>query len=142
MILTDREIKLAIATKLITIDPPPRDDAFSSTALDLTLDPHITLFMDEDGSGPLEKAIDPTHKDFKPEQILAEISETVAIPPGGFLLKRHTLILAWTAEYVNLLTHNRGAARVEGKSSLARLGLGVHITAPNDSCWFRRPYPA
>jgi dCTP deaminase len=31
---------------------------------------------------------------------------------------------------VTLVSHNRIAARIEGKSSLARLGLGVHITAP------------
>jgi dCTP deaminase len=31
---------------------------------------------------------------------------------------------------VNLPYDSRLAARVEGKSSLARLGLGVHITAP------------
>ena len=42
-------------------------------------------------------------------------------------------MLAWTTEYINyinLVSHHRIAARVEGKSSLARLGLGVHITAP------------
>ena len=39
-------------------------------------------------------------------------------------------MLGWTAEYVELPIDSRIAARVEGKSSLARLGLGVHITAP------------
>jgi dCTP deaminase len=33
-------------------------------------------------------------------------------------------------EYVNLPMDSRLAARVEGKSSLARIGVGVHITAP------------
>ncbi|HEY0439702.1 MAG TPA: dCTP deaminase, partial [Xanthobacteraceae bacterium] len=40
------------------------------------------------------------------------------------------LVLAWTRERVELPVHSRLAARVEGKSSLARVGLGVHITAP------------
>jgi dCTP deaminase len=38
--------------------------------------------------------------------------------------------LAWTREYIELRTETRLAARVEGKSSLARLGLVVHMTAP------------
>ena len=33
-------------------------------------------------------------------------------------------------EYLELPIHSRVAARIEGKSSLARLGIGVHITAP------------
>jgi dCTP deaminase len=38
--------------------------------------------------------------------------------------------LAWTAERVSIPVNSRLAARVEGKSSLARLGIGIHITAP------------
>ena len=43
--------------------------------------------------------------------------------PGAF-------ILGWTAEEIELPLRSRIAARVEGKSSLARLGIGIHITAP------------
>ena len=39
-------------------------------------------------------------------------------------------VLAWTAETVYLPVTSRFAARVEGKSGLARLGLVVHLTAP------------
>lgn len=39
-------------------------------------------------------------------------------------------MLGWTAEYIQLPHRSRLAARVEGKSSLARLGLGIHVTAP------------
>src|SRR5258705_7222569 len=51
------------------------------------------------------------------------------------------LVLAWTKEYVNLVSHNRLAARVEGKSSLARLGLGVHVTAPTIHAGFGEASP-
>jgi dCTP deaminase len=54
----------------------------------------------------------------------------VPIPAEGYLLQPNHLVLAWTREYVNLVSHNRVAARVEGKSSLARFGLGIHVTAP------------
>jgi len=38
-----------------------------------------------------------------------------------------------------LPVHTRLAARVEGKSSLARFGLGVHITAPTIHSGFALP---
>lgn len=129
MILTDREIKLAIEKQQIIIDPQPVAIAYSSTAVDLTLDPNITEF--KDGVGGLELIIDPSHHEFKSEQALAQISDKRVIDAkDGYLLQPNRLVLAWTTEYVNLFSHNRIAARVEGKSSLARLGLGIHITAP------------
>ena len=128
MILTDREIKLALQNRLIIIDPEPDERAFSSTAVDLTLDENITEFK-EFASG-IKQAIDPSHQDFQSETTLELISDKIIIPADGWLLKPNRLVLAWTKEYVNLVSHNRVAARVEGKSSLARLGLGVHVTAP------------
>ncbi len=129
MILTDREIKLALEKRQIIIDPAPEPRAFSSTAVDLTLDPNLTEFNDEVGG--IEVVIDPSHRDFQSETVLGQISEKRIIDPKeGFPLKPNRLVLAWTAEYVNLIAHNRIAARVEGKSSLARLGLGIHVTAP------------
>jgi dCTP deaminase len=129
VILTDREIKLAIEKQLIVIDPRPEASAYSSTAVDLTLDPNLTEFKDDVGG--IETTIDPSHREFQSERTLALISEKRVIDPNdGFPLKHNRLVLAWTREYVNLVSHNRVAARVEGKSSLARLGLGVHVTAP------------
>jgi dCTP deaminase len=43
--------------------------------------------------------------------------------PDGFLL-------AWTGERIALPLPSRPAARAEGKSSLARFGLGVYLTTP------------
>jgi len=128
VILTDREIKLALEKRLIVIDPPPAANAFSSTAVDLTLDEHISEL--KDGEGGLEQAVDPSHQDFQSEKTLELISKKVDIPRDGYLLRPNILLLAWTREYVNLVSHNRVAARVEGKSSLARFGLGIHVTAP------------
>jgi dCTP deaminase len=129
VILTDREIKLALEKRLIVIEPPPGANAFSSTAVDLTLDANITEFRDDFGG--IETAIDPGHRDFNSETTLALISDKRVIDASdGYLLKPNKLLLAWSSEYVNLVSHNRIAARVEGKSSLARLGLGIHVTAP------------
>ena len=52
------------------------------------------------------------------------------IPDDGYILHPQKFVLGWTAEYINLIYHTRLAARVEGKSSLSRLGIVVHMTAP------------
>ena len=127
MILTDREISIALERKLIQIDPPPdRDVAFSSTAVDLTLDSTITTF--KDNVQGIEKIIDPTNANVS--ELLVELTTSQKISAGGYNLPPKLLILAWTKEYVSLDIGTRIAARVEGKSSLARLGLAVHVTAP------------
>jgi dCTP deaminase len=54
----------------------------------------------------------------------------VLIRPGEF-------VLALTRERVELPRQSRLAARVEGRSSLARLGLAVHLTAPTIHAGFR-----
>jgi dCTP deaminase len=128
LILTDREIQIAIERGLIDIDPRPTDKAFSSTSLDLTLDPTITEFKKPKGG--IETIIDPNHIDFSPETTLSEITHSVMLTDDGYLLQPNILVLGWTKEFVDLKIDARLAARVEGKSSLARLGLGVHITAP------------
>ena len=56
-----------------------------------------------------------------------EVTISLDIP---YVLERGAFILAWTVEKVFFPVSSRIAARVEGKSSLARLGLGVHVTAP------------
>jgi len=134
MILTDREIQIAVQRGLITIDPLPNPDtAFSSTAVDLTLDSNIIVF-DEPVDG-VEKVIDPGKN--TATEILRGITHSETIPSAGFLLKPTTLMLGWTTEFVGLDIGTRLAARVEGKSSLARFGLGVHVTAPTIHAGFQ-----
>jgi len=128
MILTGREIQIAIENRLITIDPPPDSKAFSSTTVDLTLDPLLSVFVD--GQAGIEETIDPTHPDYDHDRVLAKFTQQITIPAEGFVFRPNHLVLAWTREYIDLKFTARLAARVEGKSSLARLGVGVHITAP------------
>lgn len=52
-----------------------------------------------------------------------DCTERYVIKPNGF-------VLGWTIEKIKLPHTSKIAARVEGKSSLARIGLGVHVTAP------------
>lgn len=125
MILTDREIKLALSKEQISIDPLPDEQAFSSTAVDLTLDQSGRKFNDTIQTINL----DPGKPGYQYNEIIDNLQKTIAIDPN-YTLENRELILGWTKEYVRLPTSSRLAARVEGKSSLARLGLGVHLTAP------------
>jgi dCTP deaminase len=57
----------------------------------------------------------------------------------GYILEPKAFVLGWTEENLTLPAHSRLAARVEGKSSLARLGIGVHVTAPTVHAGFKGP---
>ncbi len=126
MILTDREIKIGLARGLIELEPAPKEDAFSSTSVDLTLHSQIRQFRDEVESSV---NIDPAKPGFKFSKVSDLLTEPFNIEQT-FSLQRRRLLLAWTRETLRLPITSRLAARVEGKSSLARVGLGIHITAP------------
>lgn len=127
MILTDREIRLAVENKTLIIRPEPTAEAYASTSVDLTLDPTLSEFKELE----TDRYFDPGRPGYSLERILAEETVRVQLSDASrYELTPGKLILAWTAEYVDLRPSPRLAARVEGKSSLGRLGLGVHITAP------------
>jgi len=115
--------------ELIVIDPNPSEEAYSSTTVDLTLDSTLSEYLVEK-SGGIEKIVDPTHKEYDHEETLSQLTKSIQISSDGYVFKPKQLVLAWTHEYIELPIHSRVAARIEGKSSLARLGVGVHITAP------------
>jgi dCTP deaminase len=139
VILTDREIKIYVGRKLIIIDPEPEDTAYQSTAVDLRLDPIISVFTKPLSVGGIQTStrVDPTDPGFKAESAIAQVTKTEQIDlTAGYPLDPGTLILGWTKEFVDL-RQSRLAARVEGKSSLARFGLSIHLTAPTIHAGFQ-----
>jgi dCTP deaminase len=128
LILTDREIQTAISRRAIIIEPPPRETAYSSTSVDLTLDPIITIFKSKKEG--IDTTIDPSIPNFNAEEILKELTYAKEISIDGYTLKEKELVLGYSIEYIDLRPDPKIAARVEGKSSLSRIGLSVHITAP------------
>jgi dCTP deaminase len=74
--------------------------------------------------------ISPASAGFDFVRFAADRLETLEVPEAGLDLQPMQLLLGWTVERIQLPHQSRIAARVEGKSSLARLGLGVHVTAP------------
>jgi dCTP deaminase len=115
MILSDRSIREALASGRIEIDP--LDESFiQPSSVDLTIDRSFRVFRNH--TMPL---ID-VKKD------LSDLTEVVDIPDDGvFILHPGEFVLGATAERIRLPTDL--VARLEGKSSLGRLGLLIHSTA-------------
>ena len=133
MILTDREITISLERGLIVIDPPPNEEAFSSTSVDLTLHPKLRVFKDAVHGGT---PIDPGSDEYNYHEA-SELFTEEKIINSVYILKGNTLVLGWTKERLELPEQSRLAARIEGKSSLSRIGLSIHLTAPTIHAGFR-----
>lgn len=138
MILSDREIQAAIKRDAIRITPSPAEVAWSSTAVDLTLAPTLRRWNEPAAGAHISFA--PYDPNFDFQALTDHFAEEITIPSGGFSLRPREFVLAWTVEKIGLPHFSRLAARVEGKSSLARLGLGVHVTAPTIHAGFGAKY--
>ncbi|MCK0196364.1 dCTP deaminase [Ancylobacter sp. 6x-1] len=128
MILTDRDIRDALAEGQLTIVPPPPPEAYAPNGVDLTLDARMTLYR-APGTGE-DPVIDPAGPGYSFREAIRTMADDIEIGAEGFVLDPGRLVLGWTIEKVDLKPNVRLAARVEGKSSLARIGLIVHLTAP------------
>lgn len=134
MILSDREIRILLEQGRISISPIPSSSAWSSTALDLSLAPklHRWKIIDPDPSiGFTLPQFCPGTPGYDLRKVIENhtVEESFSVD-SPFILARGQFVLAWTVERVRFPIHSRVAARVEGKSSLARIGLGIHVTAP------------
>ncbi len=137
MILSDREIAAAIRQKHIIIEPQPEAALWTSTAIDLTLDKVLLRWKkprkQPTGEPLAPRSVYPASNDFNIKEMTEEegLSEKIEIPSGGdYALPPFEFVLGYTRQSIYLPNESRIAARVEGKSSLARLGVGVHVTAP------------
>ncbi|MDP7542438.1 MAG: dCTP deaminase [Acidimicrobiales bacterium] len=115
MILSDRSLREAIATGRIVIDP--FDDAcVQPSSIDLHLDHRFLVFRNHT-RGIIDVKEDLTDLT---EQLEASDDDPFILHPGEF-------VLGSTAERV--VVPDDLVARLEGKSSLGRLGLLIHSTA-------------
>lgn len=129
MVLCDSEIRVALAHGDLVIDPAPPPEHISTSAVDLTLD-NTFLRWDISSSAGLQHRIDPSDRGFSIPALRAHLEKVPDEQGGGVLIKPREFLLGMTRERVSLPNESRLAARVEGRSSLARLGLCVHLTAP------------
>jgi dCTP deaminase len=130
MILSDRDIKKAIATGRVKVDPAPDyETQLGSCSLDLRLGSDVRSFR------PSKM----THVDTKHMQQAEKIMEEFVIPEGEpLVLHPGDLVLATTLEWLEISDDLIG--RIEGRSSLGRLGVIVHGTASIfDAGWKGKP---
>ncbi len=115
MIFSDRTIKEAIAAGRIEIDPYDPGNVQPSS-IDLRVDRFFRVFENHRYTH-----IDPrTHQPHLTKKVEVE-------PDGRFMLHPGEFVLGSTFERVRLADDI--VARLEGKSSLGRLGLLIHSTA-------------
>ena len=134
MIYSDQDIRDALGSGGLVIDPNPTRNMFSTSSVDLRLDSIFTVF--EPPSEASEIAIVVHRAD--PEEISRRYGREVNIANDDYLeVRPNEFVLAYTLERITLPLHL--AARVEGKSSLARLGLSIHQTAPTVQAGWGNP---
>ena len=138
MILTDREIQIFLANRQISIKPEPDPVRYSSTSVDLTLAKQLRVWDFDQIDKTRGEVIEPG-PEFKYADFRDKYTKNKILTDKGYVLSPNAFILAWTNEKIILPNHSRIAARVEGKSSLARLGLAVHVTAPTIHAGFEGP---
>ena len=115
MVLSDRTIKEELNRGRIVIDPLDPDD-IQPASVDLRLDRKILVF-----SNSRRPHIDVRMR-------MDDLTETVEIDDEvPFILHPGEFVLGSTLEYIEL--PDDLVARLEGKSSLGRIGLVIHSTA-------------
>ncbi len=108
MILTDKEILLAIEQKNIVIEPY-RSHCLGTNSYDVHLGKYLAVYESRELDAKKHNAI-----------------KEVLIPEEGFVIQPGTLYLGVTEEYTETHAH---VPFLEGKSSVGRLGIDIHATA-------------
>lgn len=136
MILSNTEIKALVRHGLIIVEPRPAPDQYTTSAVDLTCGDEFYRWTAADPG--MEQIIDPGNAGHDYRTLAARHQERVtADADGSVVLRRGEFVLCTTRERVELPITTRIAARVEGRSSLARYGVGIHVTAPTIHAGFR-----
>jgi len=111
MILTDKKIQELLEEKELLIEPYPSMEQIQPASIDLRLSNDYLIPIND--QTPVDiKNNNPRYEPVKTNMIL--------LPPRAF-------ILATTKETISIPPYLIG--RVEGRSSVGRLGIAVHITA-------------
>jgi len=119
MILSDVEIKRNIEQGIIKINPSPNfEEQLGPCSLDLHLGDSFKIF----------KVSRYSFIDLKNGANVDEMMEEIIIKDGApFIIQPHDFVVAVTREEIILPANMMG--RLDGRSSLARLGLVIHVTA-------------
>lgn len=119
MIFSDRDIKRLLGEKRIVVEPAPElETQLGSCSLDLRLSNEFSVF--EYNRYPFIDVRDGAASREIMKTLTVEDEQPFVLHPGSF-------VLAVTLEHIEL--PDDIVARLEGRSSLGRLGIIVHATA-------------
>lgn len=117
-ILSDKTIKEYLEEGKIVIDSLKDEQQIQPSSVDMRLGDEFKVF----------KVIRKPYIDPKDEEDIAEYMESSTVPEGeAFIIHPNEFALATTQEYVKV--PDDLVARVEGRSSMGRLGVTMHVTA-------------
>lgn len=127
MILSDRDIKKAIELGKIVIDPKPDySKQLSSCSVDLQLGNYFRIYNHSSVS----------IIDSKEPGVIEKITSLTTVKDDDkFILHPGEFALGITKEKIEMPDDLTG--RLEGRSSIGRMGIVVHSTAANIECGFR-----
>lgn len=127
MVLSDRDIKVALKDKRIVFDPEiDIATQLGSCLIDLRLGNTFRVFNHSSIA-----VIDP-----RDSQLMDKVTTVIKVSTNeAFILHPGEFVLAVTREYIEVPDDLTG--RLEGRSSIGRLGVVVHSTAANIECGFR-----
>lgn len=127
MVLSDVDLKKALESGYIKISPKPDyKEQLGSCSIDLKLGHAFRVF-----SHSKYAYIDPYKKNIG-DDITTEVKVKDDEP---FIIQSGDFVLATTEEYVEVPDDLTG--RLEGRSSIGRLGIVIHSTAAHIECGFR-----
>lgn len=133
MVLSDVEIRAEIGAKRLVFNPPINErEHIGSSSVDLRLHEEI-IVLPSNVPGVL---VDPTATGIEVMNIVRTYGNVENLSSDNdYRMKPNQLVIAKTLESVTLPLHI--AARIEGKSSHARIGLSIHVTAPTVHAGFQ-----
>jgi dCTP deaminase len=127
MILSDRDIRQAIKEKRIVVKPRPNlEEQLGSSSLDLRLGYYFRVFKHR--KKPYVDPQDPETMRDMTDEIKISSKQPYVLQPGEFCL---AAILEWVELPSDI------SARIDGRSSLGRLGLVIHSTAGHIDAGFQ-----
>ena len=117
-ILSDKTLREYLKEGKLTIDPLLDEKQIQPSSIDMRLGDEFKVF----------KVIRKPYIDPKDEEEIASYMESITVPKGeSFIIHPNEFALATTLEYVKV--PDDLVARVEGRSSMGRLGVTMHVTA-------------
>ena len=118
MVLSDVDIRKALLSGKIKVDPAMPDEQIGSCSVDFRLGNEFSIFEHSKHA----------FIDLRDKVDIARLMRPIIVPDGeAFILQPREFALAITMEHIELADDVLG--RLEGRSSLGRIGIIVHGTA-------------